>query len=114
MENLDVGPTPSDEDCAQIGDSDYYDVAKSECRRYMTGLTLLFPPPIDAYFKIQGNPHDYGVYFSVAGRFNPENNDHLNWCRNLERDLPKTWAEMDLRISNLRHSSIKSSNSMTI
>lgn len=101
MENLDVGPTPCYESCAQIGDTDYYDVAKSECRRYMTGLTLLFPPPEGSYFKIQSNSHDFGNYFEVNYRFNPENNEHVNCARNIERNLPRTWDEMDSRVKAL-------------
>lgn len=99
LESLEIGPAPSEaEDIAQVGDPDYYEKGKSQCRRYMIGLTILFPPPTDAYFRIKGHPHDMGTYFEVEARFDNERDDHVAWMHKVERNLPPTWEEMDKRV----------------
>ena len=54
MENLNIGSTPNEEECAQVGSADYYARAIKECRAYMAQIQKHYPEPENGYLKLKG------------------------------------------------------------
>jgi hypothetical protein len=93
MDHLDLGSAPSDEDCAQLGMDDNYPVrAKRECRALINQFKRLCgDPPPEAHFRIMGNPHDFGTYYSVAIHFNPEDEAAIAYAYRCDEESPSEW-----------------------
>ena len=65
-EFLDIGPTPSGEDCAQVGNKtyDYYELSKIELVAYANQLKRMFPDmPQGLRIVKKANPHEFGTYY---------------------------------------------------
>ena len=87
-----LGQTPCDEPCACVGEEDYYDRARAECRRFITLLRETFgSEPYGAQLTVKSSPHDFGDYLEVICHFDtdiPESRDYAYRC---EDDAPVTW-----------------------
>ncbi|AUB37493.1 hypothetical protein COO91_03438 [Nostoc flagelliforme CCNUN1] len=60
MDILEIGSTPAEEQCQQVGAENYAVLAKKECKIYKEMLERLFPIPEhlqeEVYFYIKANP----------------------------------------------------------
>lgn len=64
---IDIGPTPAEEDCAQVGSPDYESRARPECIRFIDQIRrTLGEEPAKAALRVKSNPHDFGAYLSVV------------------------------------------------
>jgi len=93
MDHLDLGSAPSDEDCAQIGVDDNYELrAKRECRALVNQLKRICGvPPAGARFRIMANPHDFGTYYSVVIDFDPNDEDAVAYAYRCDEESPDQW-----------------------
>ncbi len=91
---IDIGSSPPEEDCAQLGRDDYYPRARRECRAYIALLrrTLGEEPP-GASLAIKSNEHDFGTYLSVVVYYEPGNDAALDYAFKCESEGPLTWDE---------------------
>ena len=70
---LEIGPTPSDEDCAQVGTFGYAKRARIECEIFILQLRREFgDEPPGCELKIISSPHDFGSYLEVFCYFDSE------------------------------------------
>jgi hypothetical protein len=93
-DELDVGCSPSSEDCAQVGRDDYHHRAKVECRTYINQLRRMFgSEPEGASLHIKANPHDFGTYQSVVCRFDSNNKTAAEYAFRLESKGPEHWDD---------------------
>jgi hypothetical protein len=93
-ECLELGPTPCDEECAQVGTDDYFAKARPECHRYIQLLKKKFGnPPGEAYFYVKSNPHDFGSYLEVAIKFNTNSREEMAYAYHVESNLPAKWTD---------------------
>lgn len=95
MEYIEIGSTPYDESCAQVGVENYREDAKKEMNAYINQLNRLF---IDAEsrgvkFKQKWFDHDFGAYGEVCMYWNPENEIADEYVYVIEADLPGNWDE---------------------
>ena len=89
---LAIGSSPCDEDCAQVGSEGYYERAQAECRRFIELLRRTFgPEPEGAELFIKANLHDFGTYYEVACRFDPDAEAAVDYALKCEGDAPPTW-----------------------
>lgn len=65
-EYLELGSSPADEECAQVGDPDYADRAQRECAAWARQLTREFPR---GRFSVKWFRHDFGSYAEVVARW---------------------------------------------
>jgi hypothetical protein len=90
-----AGPSPYDEDCAQVGTVDYYDKSKAEMTAYINQLNRLFSDAeskgID--FKIKRFYHDFGTYGEVCMYWNIDNEISDQYVYIIESNLPSNWDE---------------------
>lgn len=94
IDYLNIGPTPAEEECAQVGiDPNYDSASQRECAVYRRMLERLFPIPEGccAYFAIQSFPHDFGFYREVCVQYNPENADECEFAYRVEAQSPAQW-----------------------
>jgi len=93
-----VGPSPSEEDCAQLGQPDYSRRALAECRRFMDQIERHYPVPehSDAYLTIKRESHDFGTYYEVACVYDMNDQAACNWAFDVENDslgALRTWEK---------------------
>ena len=91
-EYLEIGPTPADEDCAQVGSPNYSDRARKECSQFIALIrrTVGIEPP-GAKLVVRWNPHDFGDYLEVAVQYDPEIEEAVDYAFRVERDAPARW-----------------------
>lgn len=93
MEYMELGPVPCNESCAQVGSDEYQDRAKAECRRYKALLEKTCPVPegVEASYAIKRFPHEFGSYYEVVVKYNPNNEAACNFAFEVEGNTPHTW-----------------------
>jgi hypothetical protein len=91
-----LGAAPAEEDCAQVGSSDYARRAIDECRRYIDAIRKVWgPEPEGARLTVKSQSHDFGTYYEVAVVFDGTIKAAAEYAVKCDRDAPKTWAEAD-------------------
>jgi hypothetical protein len=98
-EELDLGPIPAMEECAQVGarDYDYRERALAECRQYIAAIKKkLGEPPDGCELRVKSNPHDFGTYYSVVARFNPKDAQAVDYSYGADGNAPMTWEEVGM------------------
>lgn len=91
---LSLGPTPSGEDCAQVGSDNYTARARRECKVFKEQLIRTFgEPPFGTGFRIKSNPHDFGSYLDVEVYYEDESDEATEYALDVESGLPCYWDE---------------------
>ncbi|MDC6127257.1 hypothetical protein PPH41_04530 [Burkholderia gladioli] len=94
---VECGPTPAYANAAQIGDEDYRQRSKAECKAWMAQLArFLGEPPEGARLIILASRHDYGTYYEVAVRVEAEteaaaNPEAVDYAYRCEGEAPTEW-----------------------
>jgi hypothetical protein len=93
-DELFLGSTPAEEDCAQVGSDDYARRARKECAAYIAQLKRQHgEPPNGARLKIKANPHDFGTYYEVVVVFDDQFPEAVTYAFDLERIDCPTWDD---------------------
>jgi hypothetical protein len=88
-----LGPVPSDEACAQMGDEHYASRARAECKRFIALLRQTFgPEPSGAWLSTKAFDHDFGTYYEVVCYFNTDAPESVNYAYRCEDEAPTTWG----------------------
>ncbi len=93
MEYLELGPTPSQENCAQVGTDEFALQAPKEMKAYINQLKRQFPEIEKSKtlsFSIKWFPHDFGQYGEVVINYRPGNEEE-DIVYKVERELPLYW-----------------------
>ena len=95
MENyLVLAPSPTEEDCVQVGTDNYAARARAECQRFITLLRTTFgPEPQGARFAVKSFPHDFGDYLEVICYFDDTLPASVEYAYHCEDNLPATWDD---------------------
>lgn len=100
---IDIGSSPSGEDCAQVGEPDYERRARTECARFIELIrkTLGEEPP-GAHLAVKSNPHDFATYYEVVCYFQDDDPEATAYAFRCESDAPATWdAQPKPAVGNL-------------
>jgi hypothetical protein len=90
-----IGQTPSQEDCAQVGEPDYRRKALAECQRFIELIrATLGPEPEGAELAIKSFPHDFGTYYEVVIWFEPDDDAAVAYAVRCEDDAPRSWTNL--------------------
>jgi hypothetical protein len=96
MNYISIGSTPHDEPpCAQIGDPDYDQKARAECKRFLEQIGRHYPEPAGGYLKIKGFSHDFGKYYEVVAVFNDCDEEATLWALSIEADEKGVLSEWE-------------------
>ena len=96
LDHLTLGPTPTDERCADIGADDYFEKSKEECRRYKELLEKRFPWENQlgiAYFHTKSFEHDFGTYREVVVMYDDKDPLATDFALHCEWNLPSRWSD---------------------
>jgi len=91
---ISIGSSPCDEDCVQLGSSDYYKRATKECNQFIKLIRKACgeePEESTARLAIKHNSHDFGTYLDVVCYFDDQDElgaEYALWC---EGNTPMTW-----------------------
>ncbi len=97
METLELGSSPSNEDCAQVGTDDYQERERVEIKAYINQLKRhLIAEGFADYeeyvtLKKKGCPHDFGTYYEVAVKYDESVERAVEIAYWLEGNLPLNW-----------------------
>lgn len=90
---IEIGPTPADEPCAQVGETDYEERAAGECKRFIALIRkTLGPEPEGARLVVRANNHDFGVYYNVVCRYDDSFPDAVSYAFRAESEAPARWS----------------------
>jgi hypothetical protein len=91
-DELSLGTTPTDENCAQVGQDTYYSNTNIEARAFIAQLKRAFgKPPPSVYFKVVSCPHDFGIYHDVVVRYNNTIQEAVDYAYKCEDETPRNW-----------------------
>lgn len=90
-----LGPTPADENCAQVGEDNFREKAKKEMTAYMNQLMRQFPDvaEFNVRFKIKWQNHDFGTYGEVVAVYDAADQESTRKALDIEWQLPENWDE---------------------
>ena len=90
---MNIGPGPSEEKLAQVGNPDYEKRSRRECQVFKRMLARLYPIPADAQADliIKSFAHDFGAYREVCVRYSDNDAVASNYAFDLERHMPAEW-----------------------
>lgn len=91
---VDIGPTPPDEDCQQVGASYNRAKARLECLAYINLLRRTFgEEPEGARLAIKSHAHDFGTYTDVVCHFDDDFPAAVEYAFKCESDGPSNWDD---------------------
>lgn len=98
-EYLNIGSTPPDEACAQLGHPDYQRVSRIECEVYALQLRRelreKFSVPettgLPVRLAVKVFPHDFGSYREVVCYYNPSDERSTEMAFYCESEASSTW-----------------------
>lgn len=91
---MEIGSSPYEEDCAQVGEYNYSRKAYEECKRFVELLEKKFPGrPEGATFVIRSHPHDFGTYREVSVRYDCNSEEESYFAAFVESNTPATWDD---------------------
>ena len=62
VETIEIGSAPCDEQCAQVGESNYPERSRAECRAFINQIKrVMGEPPEGVGLFIKSNAHDFGT-----------------------------------------------------
>ena len=91
-EYLELGSAPADEECAQVGQPNYSEQGRAECKRYIELLRkVVGVEPQGARLIVKSNPHDFGEYFEVVCCYNEHDEEAVKYAFRLDAEAPTKW-----------------------
>ena len=93
MPYIEIGPVPGEENCAQVGSSNYTEASLRECEVFRRMLARLFPVPAGLPVAYVGrtHPHDFGNYREVSIRYDDSDSQAIEFAYEVERSIPGEW-----------------------
>ena len=98
IEYVEIGSTPCNEECAQVGAPDYSERSRKECNAYINQLHRIIVAagkeiPDGFRLFIKGNSHEFGTYHEVACKFNDNNEVACDLAYWVENNCPANWDD---------------------
>ncbi|SRR6266851_5600143 len=98
-----LGPAPAEEACAQVGQLDYPEASRVECRAYIQAIMRVCgEPPEGAVLKIKAEEHDFGTHREVVVEFDGNNQAAADYAYKCDEHAPTTWEEANMKAPTVR------------
>jgi|APGre2960657373_1045057.scaffolds.fasta_scaffold95643_2 hypothetical protein len=99
IEYMELGSTPCEEDCAQVGSNGFRERANNEMTAYINQLNRLFSNAESngVKFRIKWFSHDFGSYGEVCAYWDTENEIANEYVYTIDRNLPSNWDKDALK-----------------
>ena len=95
MEYIELGSSPYEENCVQVGEANYHEKMRKELAAYVNQLNRMFNQ-FDNHaimFKSKWFNHDFGSYGEVCVYWNTSDEEADTYVYEIERSLPAYWDE---------------------
>lgn len=97
-EVIEIGSSPCNEECAQVGQPDYPERSKAECRAFINQIKrVMGEPPEGVTLYTKSNQHDYGTYREVAVKVSALGEEArdiaLVYAYRCEGESPENWDD---------------------
>ena len=90
---INIGSTPPDEECAQLGTDGYLKRAKEELHRYVNLIrSSCGQEPPGARLAVKWFQHEFGTYGEVVCHYEEGNEAALSYALHVESHGPADWA----------------------
>lgn len=87
-----LGTTLIEEPYVQVGQDNYYDTVRGECRRVIMLLRRTFgDEPLGVRFAIKSFDHDVGRSYEVVCLFDTDDEEATHYAYRCEEELPTIW-----------------------
>jgi hypothetical protein len=96
LDYLNLGPTPTNEDCAQVGSPDFEKRANRQLDAYKAQLERMFPglkTHKSMEFKKMWFPHDFGSYGEIVIVYDADNELEAATAIEIEWNTPTHWDQ---------------------
>lgn len=100
MEKIELGPTPTNESCAMVGDESYDLLSIRECGAFKRQLERTYrqahgdrPLPDGCKIVVVTNHHDFGLYREVAVKFDYDSVHATDVAFWFESNVPELWDD---------------------
>lgn len=94
---LELGSSPVNENCAQLGSDGYEELARRECSAYIKQLRRVYLAerggnlPESVTLRTKSNEHDFGRYYEVAVSCESSDEVAIDAAFWLENNQPLEW-----------------------
>jgi hypothetical protein len=92
QEVLYLCPTPTEEECAQLGAPGYAERAKNEIAAFIDQIERTFKTD-KVRLKMVREKHDFGMYYDLVVRYNDSDPESIEQAFEIENNLPEKWDE---------------------
>jgi hypothetical protein len=94
FEYVSIGPSPTNEQCAQLGEDDYHERSVKECRAYIRQLRrVLGEEPEGSSLSVKSHLHDFGSYREVVC-YHDDREAAVDYAYRAEEKAPAEWDEI--------------------
>ena len=91
---MEIGSSPCDEPCAQVGEDNYMERGREECKRFIELIRKkLGDEPPGAHLATKTFPHDFGSYAEVVCYFEDSDEEANRYAYLCESEAPRTWQD---------------------
>lgn len=98
MDYVSVGPAPYEENCAQVGQPDYPERSRIECRVFANQLRrVLGEPPAGARIGVKTFEHDFGTYREVVVYYDEDDDEAASYAFRAENEYPARWDKQAIK-----------------
>lgn len=92
MDYYEIGPVPTEENCAQAGTEGFGTQALKECRAYINQLRrVVGEEPDGAELRIKSNPHGFRTCYEVACYYEIGNPEAEAYAFRCDEEAPSHW-----------------------
>jgi len=99
---INIGSSPVEEDCVQIGEINYMSRSLIECALFLKAIrNKLGTEPVGARLMTKRFTHDFGTYHEVVCMFQTGNEKAMEYAFKCESEAPTTWKEGGIEESEL-------------
>ena len=99
IEYIEIGSTPYEEDCAQVGSYNYRELAKKEMDVFIDQLNRSFPEAEEKgiRFKVKWFSHEFGSYGEVCMYWDMDDPIADEYVYVIDKSIPSNWDEEALK-----------------
>jgi hypothetical protein len=95
---LTLGSSPTEEDCVQINEINYYEKSRKECNAYIRQIIRTHgDPPDQTSIVIQSCVHEFGTYHEVICSYDNDIQESVEYALHVEANLPEKWDAKSLK-----------------
>jgi hypothetical protein len=91
---VEIGSSPCEETCVQVGAYNYAERSRAECKRFIDAIRLTLGDEVGtARLYVKSNPHDFGTYHEVACSYDDTDEIGAEYAYRCESDAPSKWPK---------------------